>query len=120
MTLAWYGHLKLQESGTSSNWPLFGVIVFSWGIAFLAAEGHPGVHLASRVLHHCQHHVSGHSPALEPHSGILPHHLRRLSGIYGQITKQRVQSQVCLDFAESRWNSMKSNDARRTTLENFQ
>ena len=20
MTLAWYGHLKLQESGTSSNW----------------------------------------------------------------------------------------------------
>ena len=34
MTLAWYGHLKLQESGTSSNWPLFGVIVFSWCIAF--------------------------------------------------------------------------------------
>ena len=34
MTLAWYGHLKLQESGTSSNWPLFGVILFSWGIAF--------------------------------------------------------------------------------------
>ena len=34
MTLAWYGHLKLQESGTSSNWPLFAVIVFSWGIAF--------------------------------------------------------------------------------------
>ena len=35
MTLAWYGHLKLQETGTSSNWPLIGVIVFSWGIAFL-------------------------------------------------------------------------------------
>ena len=34
MTLAWYGHLKLQESGTSSNWPLIGVIAFSWGIAF--------------------------------------------------------------------------------------
>ena len=34
MTLAWYGHLKLQESGTSSNWPLLGVILFSWGIAF--------------------------------------------------------------------------------------
>ena len=34
MTLAWYGHLKLQENGTSSNWPLIGVIVFSWGIAF--------------------------------------------------------------------------------------
>ena len=38
MTLAWYGHLKLQESGTSSNWPLIGVIAFSWGIAFFEAN----------------------------------------------------------------------------------
>ena len=35
MTLAWYGHLKLQQSGVSNNWPLFFVILFSWGIAFL-------------------------------------------------------------------------------------
>lgn len=35
MTLAWYGHLRLQQSGVSSSWPLFGVIIFSWGIAFL-------------------------------------------------------------------------------------
>lgn len=34
MTLAWYGHLKLQENGTSSHWPLIGVIAFSWAIAF--------------------------------------------------------------------------------------
>lgn len=34
MTLAWYGHLKLQESGTSAHWPLFAIIAFSWGIAF--------------------------------------------------------------------------------------
>ena len=34
MTLAWYGHLKLQENGGSNHWPLIGVIVFSWGIAF--------------------------------------------------------------------------------------
>lgn len=34
MTLAWYGHLKLQENGTSANWPLIGVILFSWLIAF--------------------------------------------------------------------------------------
>ena len=34
MTLAWYGHLKLQQTGVSSNWPLIGVIAFSWGIAF--------------------------------------------------------------------------------------
>lgn len=34
MTLAWYGHLKLQQSGISSNWPLITVIAFSWGIAF--------------------------------------------------------------------------------------
>lgn len=33
MTIAWYGHLKLQQSGISSNWPLIGVILFSWGIA---------------------------------------------------------------------------------------
>ncbi len=34
MTLAWYGHLKLQQNGTSAHWPLIGVIAFSWGIAF--------------------------------------------------------------------------------------
>lgn len=34
MTLAWYGHLKLSETGVSNNWPLFGVIAFSWIIAF--------------------------------------------------------------------------------------
>lgn len=33
MTFAWYGHLKLQASGISSNWPLWLVIFFSWGIA---------------------------------------------------------------------------------------
>lgn len=35
MTLAWYGHLKLQTSGVSSNWPLWLVIIFSWGIALV-------------------------------------------------------------------------------------
>lgn len=34
MTLAWYGHLKLQQMNISNSWPLIGVIVFSWGIAF--------------------------------------------------------------------------------------
>lgn len=34
MTLAWYGHLKLSQSGISSHWPLVAVIAFSWGIAF--------------------------------------------------------------------------------------
>ena len=34
MTCAWYGHLKLQQNGVSSNWPLIVVILFSWGIAF--------------------------------------------------------------------------------------
>lgn len=33
MTLAWYGHLKLQQSGRSSHWPLIAVILFSWLIA---------------------------------------------------------------------------------------
>lgn len=34
MTLAWYGHLKLQQMNISNSWPLIGVIVFSWVIAF--------------------------------------------------------------------------------------
>ena len=34
MTYAWYGHLKLQEMKIINNWPLFGVILFSWGMAF--------------------------------------------------------------------------------------
>ena len=33
MTLAWYGHLRLQQAGISKSWPLFAVILFSWGIA---------------------------------------------------------------------------------------
>lgn len=35
MTIAWYGHLKLQQTGISKNWPLFVVILVSWGIALL-------------------------------------------------------------------------------------
>ena len=33
MTFAWYGHLKLQSSGISKSWPLYLVILVSWGIA---------------------------------------------------------------------------------------
>ncbi len=35
MTLAWYGHLRIQQMGISKSWPLIGVIIFSWSIAFL-------------------------------------------------------------------------------------
>ena len=34
MTLAWYGHLSLQQSRVTKSWPLIGIIAFSWGIAF--------------------------------------------------------------------------------------
>ena len=34
MTFAWYGHLRLQQTGVSTHWPLFLVIAFSWAIAF--------------------------------------------------------------------------------------
>lgn len=34
MTLAWYGHLKLQQMGVTTGWPLILVILVSWGIAF--------------------------------------------------------------------------------------
>src|SRR5574344_1513591 len=33
MTFAWYGHLKLQQAHISNNWPLYAVVLFSWGIA---------------------------------------------------------------------------------------
>ncbi len=33
MTFAWYGHLKLQEMKVTTNWPLFAIILLSWGIA---------------------------------------------------------------------------------------
>jgi hypothetical protein len=35
MTFAWYGHLKLQSVGISTNWPLYAVVLFSWGIALI-------------------------------------------------------------------------------------
>lgn len=35
MTFAWYGHLKLQSTGISTNWPLYAIILFSWGIALV-------------------------------------------------------------------------------------
>lgn len=34
MTVAWYGHLKLNEMRTGNPLPLFVVILMSWGIAF--------------------------------------------------------------------------------------
>lgn len=35
MTFAWYGHLKLQSTGISTNWPLYSIILLSWGIALV-------------------------------------------------------------------------------------
>ncbi len=34
MTLAWYGHLKLSEYSWFSKWPLWLIVLASWGIAF--------------------------------------------------------------------------------------
>ncbi|MFI3333353.1 MAG: DMT family protein [Rikenellaceae bacterium] len=33
MIFAWYGHLKLQDSGVSTSWPVYAVVLFSWAIA---------------------------------------------------------------------------------------
>lgn len=35
MTIAWYGHLKLEQTGISKDWPLYIVILVSWGIALI-------------------------------------------------------------------------------------
>ena len=70
MTFAWYGHLKLQQTGISKDWPLLLVILFSWGIAlfeymcqvpanrlrslqFDTAEGYSGSGFAHRVHGNC-------------------------------------------------------------------
>ena len=34
MTFAWYGHLKLAEYAWFNRLSLFGIIIFSWAIAF--------------------------------------------------------------------------------------
>ena len=33
MTFAWYGNLKLSEMKISTDWPLFLIILCSWGLA---------------------------------------------------------------------------------------
>ncbi|MDE6267873.1 MAG: DMT family protein [Muribaculaceae bacterium] len=33
MIFAWYGHLKLSSAGITSSWPVWGIILLSWGIA---------------------------------------------------------------------------------------
>lgn len=34
MTFAWYGHLKMKDFSWFAAMPIFGVILFSWAIAF--------------------------------------------------------------------------------------
>lgn len=35
MTFAWYGNLKLEEMGVTRNWPLYLIILVSWGVALI-------------------------------------------------------------------------------------
>lgn len=35
MTFAWYGNLKLSEMKITTDWPLIGIIILSWGLALL-------------------------------------------------------------------------------------
>ena len=35
MTFAWYGNLKLQEMKVTTDWPLFLIILLSWGLALV-------------------------------------------------------------------------------------
>ena len=35
MTFAWYGNLKLEEMKITTSWPLFLIILASWGVALL-------------------------------------------------------------------------------------
>ena len=55
---------------------------FHMGKSFAISEYCCQVPANGRILHHRQHHVPRYTPALEPHPGIFPHYLRRLSGIH--------------------------------------
>ena len=74
MTFAWYGHLKLQEMKVISNWPLYAVILFSWGIALaeysfqipanrIGFNGNGGpfslmqLKVIQEVISYCLHHI---------------------------------------------------------------
>ena len=35
MTFAWYGHIKVGETGISKDWPLYIINLVSWGIALI-------------------------------------------------------------------------------------
>ena len=35
LTFAWYGHLNLQSAGISTTWPVWLIILLSWGIALV-------------------------------------------------------------------------------------
>ena len=79
MTIAWYGHLKLQEMKLIDNWPLFAVVLFSWGIALFEysfqvpanrigfVDNGPGSRLPDRI--HRLYHIGIQRPdlPLEPH-----------------------------------------------------
>ena len=83
MTFAWYGHLKLQEMKLIDNWPLIGVILFSWGIALFEyshrfrgqrrplqprpAQGDTGSGLPDRLLPVHDSGLQGPDLPLEPH-----------------------------------------------------
>ena len=52
MTFAWYGHLKLQEMKITTHWPLFAIILFSWGVfttLFFKGEALHWNHLAAFI-----------------------------------------------------------------------
>lgn len=34
MTIAWYGHLRLQQMKITNGWPIIFIILLSWGLAF--------------------------------------------------------------------------------------
>ena len=50
MTFAWYGHLKLQEMKVTTHWPLFAVILFSWGIALFEYSCHMQLKVVQEVI----------------------------------------------------------------------
>ena len=117
MTFAWYGHLRLQQSGISSNWPLYLVIAFSWMIAFFEYccqvpanrigfidNGGPFNLVQLKVIQecislvvfaviancsHCELHLPARAAALEPRSSRPLSRCRCLLRLYEALEKNK-------------------------------
>ena len=102
MTLAWYGHLKLQQTGVTASWPLLAVVAFSWGIAFFEYCCQVPANRMGFVGNggHHQHDVYRARTSLESLACVLADYWSCLSGVL-EVSLAPVASFRCSVFISS-------------------